>query len=157
MWIKAAGGALILFAGWLTAFQLNRAESKKLSQMDSLIALLRFIRVQIDCYCVPVGEILRRCEPSLLTGCGLSSPPGDFLSLLDGLKPAPDGKTAEVLYSFCQELGGSYRDEQLKSCDYHIARLTAIREPMYSEAAKRKKVNTALCLSAAAGVVILLI
>lgn len=155
--LKLCGGAFVMLAGYVCANVLNRAETRKLTQLDGLIALLRFIKVQIECYCVPIGEILRRCDRSLLESCGAVGASSDFFCLVNSLRPVPDDKIMSVLRSFSGELGASYRDEQVKSCDYHIARLCEIRTPLVAETAKRRKMNTTLCLCSAAGVIILLL
>ncbi len=143
--------------GALTAMMLNRALSERLSRLDALLTLLRFIRSQIDCFCLPIGEILRRVDVELLISCGVIGRPTDFEDLIMGLEPPPDESVMKLLRSFSVCLGASYREEQLKSCDYHISTLAEIRESFGGELKKRKKLNTTLCLSAAAAVVILFI
>lgn len=146
-----------MLAGYACAGVLNRADARRIAQLDGFIALLRFIKLQIECYCVPVGEILRRCDGSVLESCGVTESTNGFLGLIDSIKPPPDEKIGSVLRSFASELGTSYRDEQVKSCEYHIARLCEIRAPLADGVAKRRKLNTTVCLCAAAGIVILLI
>ncbi len=157
MWVKLVGGALVMSGGAVTALMLNRALNERLSRLDALLSLLRFIRAQIDCFCLPVGEILRRVDVELFDACGVTPRPTDFDSLITQLDPVPDEAVMKLLRSFSAQLGASYRAEQLKSCDYHISELTAIREAFAGELKKRKKLNTTLCLSAAAAIVILFI
>ncbi len=143
--------------GWLTALMLDRALTERLSRLDAILSLLRFIRAQIDCFCLPVEEIFRRVDPELLLACGAASRPTDFDGLTAQLDPAPDEQVMKLLRSFASQLGASYREEQLKSADYHISALTAIRDKLAGELGKRKKLNMTLCLSAAAAIVILFI
>jgi len=154
---KLFGCACILGAGIFTGNLLNRADSAKLRQLDAIISLLKFIRLQIDYYCVPVKEIFARAEPSLLIACGVGKTPESFRDLLDSLSPTPDSDITSILISFSNELGGSYREEQLKSCDYHISRLQELRNALLKDTEKRKKLNRVLPFSIAAAIVILLI
>jgi len=154
---KTLGCAFILGSGIFAGNLLNRADTEKLRQLDSIISLLKFIRLQIDYYCVPIKEIFSRAEPSLLIACGTNKTPESFRELLDTLSPPPDSDIKSILISFSNELGGSYREEQLKSCDYHINRLTEIRGTLTKEAEKRKKLNRVLPFSIAAAIIILLI
>lgn len=146
----------MLAVGLAVAHYLNLGENRRLSQLEGLTSLLRFFRLQIDCYCVPVGEIFRRCDASVLSDCGYFGTPSDFCGFLGGLTPTPEGDVRSLLESFSAELGSSYRDEQLKSCDYHIAKLCDLRDRALTETKKRKRLNTTLCLCAAGAAVILL-
>ncbi len=154
---KIIGCVLVLLGGAVTARQLNRALDGRLSRLECLVSLLKFFRLQIDCYCVPVGEIFRRADKELLEGCGLSGVPSSFAEFMSSLDPPPDPEIGNILTSFERELGASYRDDQLKSCDYHISRLSEIYSAAVLETQKRKKLNRTLCFSATAAVVILLI
>ena len=157
LWFKLFGCALIMISGGVCATLFNRAESERLKRLDAFIELLRFIKREIDYFCVPVNEIFRRADPCILTDCGAVGTVSDFDSFIASLSPEPDSEIKNILTSFSRELGVSYREEQLKNCDLHINTLEALRERAYSESKKNKKLHTTLCLSAAAAVVILLL
>lgn len=159
MIFKLVGGGLVLAVGYAISVRLNRNEEKKLCQITSLAALFRFFRTQIDLYCVPVGEIFCRCDTELLRGCGYSFavPPQDFGGFVASLDPPPNENLSPILDSFETQLGSSYKDEQLKSIDYHIARITELCELTAGECSKKKRLCTTLCVSAAALIVIMLI
>ncbi len=151
------GAAAVLAAGFFLARGMNESEDKRFSQLEALIAVMRFFKIQIDCYCVPVGEIFKRCDKGILLSCGCGIEPRDFYEFAQNLSPKPEREIARLLESFAAELGSSYREEQLKSCDYHIAKLSEICERERAEMMKRKKLNMTVCLSAAAAAVIFLI
>lgn len=157
MWIKIIGGIIVMFGGYMIYRIMNRAEKKKLEQLDGIIALLRFIRLQIDCYLIPVREILRRCDKKILEKCGASGESEDFASLVMTLDPMPDKEIMGILRSYSGELGSSYRDEQLRSCDRYISMLTKYRDELAEEAKKKQKSSLAVCLCASAGLIILII
>ncbi len=157
LWFKLFGCALIMLSGAVGAALLSRAESERLKRIDALIELLRFIRREIDYFCVPINEIFRRADPRILKECGVSGTVTDFDSFISSLSPEPDGEIKNILTSFSRELGVSYREEQLKNCDLHINTLLSLRDRAYTESKKNKKLHTTLCISAAAAVVILLL
>ena len=70
---KAAGAVLLLFGG----VSLGRALCQKIeagfAQTEGFIALLKYIRNQIDCYLMPVDKILAGCDPGILETCGVSA------------------------------------------------------------------------------------
>jgi len=153
---KLFGAALTLLVAYLVSRALNEREDERLLRIEGLTALLRFFRLQIDCYCVPVGEIFRRCDVHLLESCGLSAPPADFEVFLTALPPL-DREAEALIRSFGGELGASFREEQLKSCDYHITKFCELRDRTAIAVKRQKRLNTTLCLTLAASAVILLL
>lgn len=137
---------------------LNSAASGVLRQVDSFIALLRYIKVQIDCYALPIGDIFARCDTHLLNDCGFreSVPPENLVVFLQGCD-IRDRETEEILTGFSEAFGRCYRDEQVRECDYYISLLCDRREKLANELPKRKKLNSTLCISGALAIVILLI
>ena len=152
---KLIGGAVILAAAFLLSFVLNEKEKEKLEKIEGLTALLRFFRIQIDCFCTPVGEIFRRCDEKVLFSCGFLGIPRDFDEFLAKTSFPPEADA--LLASFSAELGTSFREEQLKSCDYHIQKLCELRDSTAEKTKKQIRLNTTLCLTAAATAVILLL
>lgn len=157
MSFKLVGAALILIAGYGVSLVLNSKESSKAYRLVCLCRLLRFFRLQIDCYCAPIGEIFARVDADILQGCGCRAPVRDLDTFIGSLDPPPDGKVRELLCSLASELGSGYREDQLKCCDYHLSLITPLAEAATLDAARRKRLNTVLCLAAAAATVILLI
>ncbi len=157
MWVKAVGGALVMLGGAMTSLILNRAASDKLSRLDALLSLLSYIRSQIDLFCLPIGEILKRADPELLLRCGAPESANGFGELISELEPRPDDEVMKLLAAFESTLGELYREEQLKSLDYYISELSALRDRLSGELGKRRRLNRTLCLSAAAAIVILFI
>ncbi|MBE6599640.1 MAG: hypothetical protein E7640_00315 [Ruminococcaceae bacterium] len=154
---KLFGAALILAGGAFASVILNSRETQKDTQLSALISLLRFIRTQIDCYCVPVGEIFRRCDKKTLSECGCEITPEDFSAFLSSLSPPIDGETRDLLLSFSSRLGAGYKEDEVKNCDYHIDRLSDAYEEFKKRSKAQRRKNTVLCMTAAALAVILLL
>ena len=155
--VKLLGLFLIFLGGALSSAILNRSLASRLKRSEALLSLIRFIRLQIDLYCLPIDEIFRRADPELYTSLGLSSPPHSFTELKSSLDPPPDGELGRLVESFDRELGASFRDDQLRVCDYHLARLSELHERSVDEIAQKRKLNRTLCLGAAIAIIILLI
>lgn len=155
--VKAVGCLLILAAGACLSAILRREATARLSQLEGFIALLRYIRACISSYNTPMDRILALCDEDILAKCGVCGVCGDMDSLMKSLDPKPEGEIASLLASFASETGRGFREEQLRSIDYHISRLEALRAGTTDAAEKKKRLATALCLSGAAAIAILLI
>ena len=155
---RIVGSLILVFSGFGGAYVLNNTASLRYSQADALIAFFRFVRAQIECFAMPATEILSRCEKSLLIDCGfsVSEKAVGFEDLLRGLS-IYDGELREITEGFIRNFGKSYREEQIKECDYYIERLLARRQKLFEELPNKKKVNSALCISSALAAVILLL
>ena len=158
--IKLTGATLALLAGGYGAVLLNRRARLTVDRCDAWISLLRLVKNQIDCFSLPVPEILARCDATLLSRVGWegTAPPEDFAALAAALPGAGLSEEAErVARFFSEEIGKGYRAEQLRTCDYGIGLFCAERDRLLSELPRREKRNLTLCLSAAAGTVVVLL
>jgi hypothetical protein len=105
---------------------------------------------------VDFDKILSGCSAEILNACGATPGARSFNELLetcDGKLP-PD--TAELLEKFAAELGTTYRDTQLKLCDYYISKLTAERDRLQSDVPARRKMIMTLCICAAGGIAVIM-
>lgn len=154
--IKLLGGGLILSAGSFAAYSAVRFEKRKLSVIDGWIDLIFHIRSQIDCYLMPLDEILACTDREILKACMCQTPHPSLSTLLESSSPYISNESKRLLSSFVKEIGGSYREEQLRRCDYYINTLRIIREKIADDLPARQKLCIALSLCAAAGTAILL-
>lgn len=155
---KIAGALVLVLSGFGGAYILNTAATQRATQSEALIAFVRFVRAQIECFAMPASEIILRCDKRLLADCGFSVLEQDrsFEELARGISIA-DGETREIIESFLRGFGKSYREEQVKECDYYIELLTERRQKIFEELPNKKRVNSALCISSALAAVILLL
>lgn len=124
--------------------------------MDAWIDLLVYVRGQIDCYLLPLDEILAAADKTLLAACAPSGETHSLAALLQGALPYLDAEGQRVLSSLVREMGTSYREEQIKRCDYYVQALQLCREKVAQELPARLKMRTTLSVCAAIGVAILL-
>lgn len=154
--LKLLGVFLIIAAGALAALTAVRLEKRKISVLDAWIDLIFYIRSQIDCYLMPLGEILAGTDRTLIRACLCTVPHPNLTALYHSSQFYLDNETRRLICAFIREIGGGYREEQLRRCDYYTATLRRIREKKAEELPARIRLCTAICLCVAAGAAILL-
>ena len=153
---KIAGAILLLASGTGLALGASRFARNRLLVYDGLISLLFFIKGRIDCYAMPVQEILRTMDKGILADCRCPGEIDSIDELLLHVKPYISPETFRVLRTFGQGLGGGFRDEQIKWCDYYIELLRQERMQLEGELPVRAKTNGMIWILCAVGAVILL-
>ena len=160
LYFKWIGAIILTAVGGYGAWLIGKRDSMEIDRVEAWIALLRLTKNRIDCFSLPVPEILARCETNLLRRLGWSAdtPPADFRALAES--DAADGLTMEgrrIACGFSEEIGKGYRQEQLRACDYSIGLFSAERDRLLSQLPKKRKRDITLCMAAALGTVILLL
>ncbi len=153
---KIAGALFLIASGIGVAIGATRFERCRLQVYDGLISLIFHIKGRIDCYAMPVEEILRTMDKGILADCRC---PGEITSideLLPHVRPYVTPETLRVLQAFGQGLGGGFRDEQIKRCDYYIELLRSTRMQLEADLPTRAKTNGMIWILCAVGAVILL-
>ena len=158
LYFKMLGAILILCAGAGVGVQLVGYERRRCRQAEGFLALVWHIRLQIDCFSAPVGRILKGCDGKILTDCGVESEAlPDFFALLQGTRLYLPEEMSRLLWEFGGRLGGSYREDQLRCCDYFLERLTPWCDRLRAELPKREKMMLLLPMAFAAMLVLLLL
>ena len=155
---RLVGAILLALSGFFGAYLANQKATYALRQAEGWLALLRYVKSQVDCFALPMGRILEGCERSVLRECGYGEEkrPEDLEELL-AHSAIRDGETERIVRGFAREFGKSYREEQTKGCAYYCELLSERREALASQLPTRKKMNSTLWISGALAVVILLI
>lgn len=154
--LKLFGCLLILSSGALAAITAARHEQKRLSVLDGWIDLIFYIRTQIDCYLMPLNDILAGADRELLRACMAGESVVGLNTMLQNSQFYLSSETRRLLSAFVREIGSSYREEQVKRCDYYLSALRSIREKQKEDLPARVRVCVALCLCVAFGIAILL-
>ena len=155
---KTAGALMLLISGVFVAVQLNGRLVRVREQSGAIEEWLRFLRGQIDCFSMPVADILSLGGCEILWRCGYRSDvvPRSFEELLTGSE-IYDGDIESALRELGASFGGCYREEQLRACDRCIAVVEKRHREISDELPKKKKLNTTLSVSAALALAILLV
>lgn len=157
-YFKFVGIALILCCGVLSGLAFVAFERRRCRQAEGFLSLLRYIRSQIDCFSAPVCQILASCDACILTDCGTqASDLPDFDALLHGTRLYVPEEMCRLLSDFGAQLGSSYREEQLRCCDYFLERLIPCCDLLRAELPKRERMALMLPIAISAMLVLLLL
>lgn len=158
LYYRIAGAVIVALSGAAGAYILNASARTALVQTEAFISLLRSLRSDIECFAMPIPKALARCSKELYRSCGYLSdvPPSGIDALLSGCKIS-DAELRRLLESFSGDVGRGYRDGQLALFDYCLSQLEARRKRLCEGLPAKRRMNSALCLSGALAIVILLI
>ena len=127
MMIKACGALALLAVTLYLCIEASSMEVRRVRQAEGFLMLIRHIKAQISCFCTPLGDIFRDFENDTLSSIGFMSVLREkgFRAALDECREKIylDDEEINMLASFADELGTSYREEQMEFCDYYISTL----------------------------------
>ncbi len=168
---KAVGCLVLLLAGGYVSVEVTRFERRCLEVLDGYLALIYYIKGQIECYALPIRDILARADPTVIATCLGLEAGTDMRALIPALlasgePPLPrmvkdsrlylDSEVERLLSAFAGELGHTFRADQVTRCDHYITALDEERRRLAESMPGRLRVGTTLCLSVAIGAAILL-
>ena len=155
---RIVGAILVAVSGFLGAYILNSRAKSAIAQIDGLIMLVRHIKNEIECFCVPIPTAFARCSCEIYERCGLrgEGAPTDADSFFAACA-ITDSQAKEQMRRFWGSLGRGYRDEQVSLCDLCVSALEARRRELVSQLPSKIKVNSSLCVCSSLLVVILLL
>lgn len=156
LFTKGLGMALLLLCGVLGGIFLARFEHARCLQAEGFVDLVRNVRLQIDCFGTPVCGILASLDEKLYTALGAPRGCRDLHALLAGTLLLVEKEYAKLLQDFAAALGTGYREEELRYCDYYLARLVPLAQKTRTELDKRMRLAFILPLSVSAALILLL-
>ncbi len=154
---KLIGGFLIIGVALIASGALVTKEKRRIKQLGGFTALIRFIFKQIEAFNMPIPEIISLADKELLSLCGFADGDSDILHVLTHKELYIDGKSKSLLINFASGLGKSYRDEQLKHCNYYISEIEKYCESEEKDYPRKRKLILTLTLCAAIGLIIIMI
>ncbi len=154
--MKLIGVVLVLSAGLFGVFYSSVSERKRLRVLDAWIELIILIRGQIDCFLTPLRDILQIADKQLLSSLTSKSSPRELSDLLSASAPFLDDDCKRHLSALVRTLGGGYREDQIRACDYCLQQLRHRREELGQQMPARLKTRGTLILCAAIGIALLL-
>ena len=167
MILKLVGCGVLLLAGGFVSVSLTRFEHRRLRVLDGYIALIHYIKGQIDCYAMPLADIFARVDPTIISAClGLEADTPVSLPTAMGGHPLPhmvqesrlylEPEAERLLNAFTEELGTAYRAQQVARCEHYLEALTEERKRLNDTLPARLRVICVLCLCCTLGVAVLL-
>ena len=155
LFTKGLGIAALLACGILGSAFWARFERARCLQAEGFVDLIRNIRLQIDCFGTPVSGILSSLDDKLYLALGAPRSPTDLEALLAGTLLLVDREYTKLLWDFAHSLGTGYREEELRYCDYYLARLVPLAQKTREELEKR--IRLALILPPALSAALILL
>ena len=156
IWIKLAGCAAMAIAGIVGAVSLRVFHRRRLETLDGFIALLFYIKGQVDCFARPIGDIMYSLPPEILRQCNCPRGALTLEDLIEESRIYLDVESQRLLGAFANEFGSIFREEQTKRCDYYVGALGEIRGRMNERSEGESRAGGALCLCVTLGIAILL-
>ena len=167
MLLKILGSGILLLAGGYVSLAIVAFERRRLRVLDGYISLIYYIKGQIDCYALPLTDILTSVDPTILLAClgvdtealRLSAEPPETCDLTDMVRQSRlylQPESERLLTTMTGELGTTYRTEQVRRCEYYLSALTEERRKLYETLPGRLRTTCTLCLCCALGTAVLL-
>jgi len=156
---KLLGAVGLLIAGMWFYYTHTLFQKKGIKQLDGYIRFITNIKAEIECYMLPITDILSRVSEREFKECGIEDSHG-IKSIDDMISKAEfflDDDTINALISFSSEFGVGYIEQQIRSCERCIATLISKRGELALKNEKDKKVSLAICLSLSLSLILILI
>lgn len=156
--LKIIGILLILCSAFFVANKQIVEIEESVRSASALRSIMEQIKNMIECYSLPIGQILKKVELSTFKDCGYESEkaPCDLLEFLEK-SSVSDTESFEIFFAFAKDFGKEYRQDELLRCSMFLERIRNREQKLLKESAKKKKVVLTVSLCAALAVVILFI
>ncbi len=156
MLIKLLGSGALALASVIMALSYRHYQWRKLDTIDGFIALIFYIKGQIDCYSRPRSEILGSLPPEIFHACNCPHGASTLEEMIEASRIYLDDEPLRLLKTFAGEFGSTFRQEQLRRCDHYISALGEQRRIVSAEVDSRSRAGSALWICAGLGIIILL-
>ena len=156
MILKLVGSIVVVASSVFVAISHRAFQEKRLRTLDGFIALLMYIKGQVDCYALPLYEILTGIPAGLLCDCNCPEGAGSLDELVSESRIYLEDESLRLLEAFSLEFGSTFREEQLRRCDFYISSLVEERMRLSEDVKRRAKVGGALSVCSMLGLIILL-
>ena len=150
MYLKIIGLILLVGGSFMIALTLNRRLDRRIELTVGWSELILYIGDRIECFSMPIGEILAACDRELLLRCGFDG--AESAEDVQGLLPVAqraDPEVYRILCEFASEFGRCYRQEQLQRCRSCHAKLLERRQTMTEQFRVKKRINLTMIMAGA--------
>lgn len=156
MLIKIIGSVLLAASGLCASVSLCRYCRRRLDTLDGFIALIFYIKGQVDCYARPIGEIVATLSPEILRDCNCPTGASSIEELISESKIYLDRECLRLVSAFSSEFGSVFREEQSKRCEHYISLLGERRARICDRLLPEMRAGSAVCICSALCLLILL-
>ena len=158
LFLRISGSILLLISAAFAARFMNKRAESELSEFESILRLIRQIKLEVESFSMPIPRILEKIDKRLLFECGYQGEgaPQNLSELYSGISFKSE-RSKELFHRFSGDFGSGYREEELRRLAYYIELFENERKKLAEELPAKKKINLTLSVSAALGIVILMI
>ena len=156
--MRIIGALLILCSSVFIAYGAVFKIQTTLQATSALRFVMEQVKNLIECYSLPIGQIFKRIDPSVIEACGYKGKalPTDLSELAEN-SVVLDKESREIFLAFAKDFGKGYRKDELSRCSMFLERMRSREQKLSKETEKKKRVIMAISICGALAVVILLI
>ena len=147
--MKVIGFILLIVGGWGISLCLVKDMKQNLLTWSACGDLIRFVRLQIDCFLCPQDRIFDTFTHPLLEQNGLLPALREGRGMEEAVKGMVNEKLQELLLGFGRELGQGYREEQMRVCDFYLAQITEYKDYEAEQLSSKIKIKRTICMAGA--------
>lgn len=157
--LKPTGLCLIFSVCVYIGYEAAARYRRKLRMTEALIALLTYIKAQIEFFSAPLDDIYSSFHNQVLDNCKFTENlrQNGFTATLDTIRYSIPDEVYESLTSFAAGLGKSGRQCQIDLCNYHIEALVTASDVIKDSLPQKTRLYTSLSVMAGLTAVIILL
>ena len=149
MIVKLLGAGIVILASVFYGNDRIREEGIKLRRIAAFTDMIEYVRDNIDHFAAPLNDIFARYTSDELESIG-------FLAAVRerGLAAASseaeregymdDGEIKKVFSDFCRRVGGGYKEDELRLCEYTLSQMHKRMNEMRENYTARVKLYRAI-------------
>ena len=154
--IKFFGCVLVLFASFGMSSCILGKDRERISHARELIDFIRFIKDKVECYSMPIDQIIGLYHGRMLLNSGGEKEICGLSDIFMNDEMICDDDVKNMLLSFAGDFGKVYREQQVKLCDDVLTDLVRYLKGLESKFPARKKTVMTLCF-AAGGIILIML
>ena len=155
--LKWLGAVLLILSGLGGAVWISSREKRRMEKLMALLAWVKYVQNQIDCYSAPMQEILSGTPPDMWKALDFDEPPPCLSEVTDKVRRICGDAAGEILASYEKAQGRSYRETEVRLCQRTASALEALLQQKQRAFPAHQKTTVALCLAAVGIAVIILL
>ena len=154
--LKLLGVLLVLCVGIFSACGTLHTEHQKKAQAEAWIRLLSFVRTRIDCFMLPLDQILAAMDRDVLAVIGCFADAPTLADLRTAAANTLDEPCRAILTEWLEETESIHWEAQVKHCDVYLERLRERHDSLSTALPIRIRLCITLYLCLSLGTAILL-
>lgn len=156
MTAKLIGSLILALTGIILAVAICQYQRRRLRTVDGILALIFYVKGQVDCYARPLSDILGSLPPEICRDCNCSTGVSSLEELIEECRIYLDEEGLRQVAAFTAEFGSIFREEQVRRCEHYISVLESRRNQIAERVNAQSRVGSALCICLALCLMILL-